>query len=149
MTLRIARWLGVAATLALAGCDGCAADRHARAQALDAGVVFVPAPSPSAPAFCYIAARDRTMLLDDQIFALCQGAPTPTGPVDCFVQASRRLMFTDTQRVLLCRCAISAEPVDCVEMLNRETFLPDREIEQLCSPTLSRGLLSSCVPRTA
>lgn len=139
----------ITASSLLGGCEGCAAERHASAQGLDAGVVMViPAPSVSAPAVCYVTARRLTNLLDDQIFALCEGAPTASGPVECFVQARRRLMLTDGQRVLLCRCAWSTEPVDCVEMLENETFLLDREIEALCSPTLSRGLLSNCVPRT-
>lgn len=139
----------IAAACLLGGCEGCAAERHARAQGLDGGVVMViPTPSVSGPARCFVAARRQTNLLDDQIFALCEGAPTASGPVECFVQARRRLMFTDAQRVVLCRCAWSAEPVDCVEMLEEETFLLDREIEALCSPTLSQGLLSNCVPRT-
>ncbi|HEY8427629.1 MAG TPA: hypothetical protein VIL20_04610 [Sandaracinaceae bacterium] len=140
----------IAWSAVLGGCEGCGEERRVRAQALDAGVVAAPVlPSPSAPAICYVAASEQTELLDDQIFALCQGAPTATGPVECYVAAARRLMLTDAQRVALCRCAPSAEPVDCVEMLERETRLLQREIEQLCAPTLSRGLLANCIPRTA
>lgn len=151
MGTRLRRSLALAAAMlasaALTGCEGCAADRHARAQALDAGVV-PRAVQPMAPALCYVAGREQTTLLEAQIFALCQGAPTPTGPIDCYVAALRRLTLTDAQRVALCRCAPSAAPVACFEMLEDETFLLDAQIEQLCAPTLVQGLLPSCVPRT-
>ncbi len=134
----------------LGGCEACGSNRHARAQALDGGVRVQPTyptyqPNTSAPAVCYVAASQQTMLADPQIFSLCEGAPTPQGPVECYV-ASQRLGITDAQRVLLCRCAASAEPAECFRMLNTETFLTDDQIEQLCSPTLVRGLSASCIP---
>src|SRR5690606_11265971 len=64
---------------ALAGCDGCAVERHAEAQGLDAGVV-ARAPSALAPATCFVLAQEQTRLFDAQIFQLCQGAQS-TGPV--------------------------------------------------------------------
>jgi hypothetical protein len=139
-------WIAFAAALAasaLAGCSGCAADRRAEAQALDGGVIA--APSPIAPATCFVLAQERTRLVDDQILALCQGAPS-TGPVECYEAAQSALLFTDPQRLALCRCAPSSAPVACVEMLQRETFLTDPEIAQLCSPTISGGLLANCRP---
>lgn len=135
--------LALLALSTLAGCEACAADPHAAAQSADAGVVVR---SPSAPAVCYVAARERTRLLDDQIFVLCQGAPTAAGPVDCFVAAQRELLLTDPQRVGLCRCAMSPEPVVCYRMLQSETQLTDPQIEQLCAPTLTGALLSNCLP---
>jgi hypothetical protein len=140
-------WIAIALALAasaLAGCDGCAVDRHAEAQGLDAGVV-ARAPSALGPATCFVLAQERTRLFDAQIFQLCQGAPSP-GPVDCFQAAQSALLFTDPQRIALCRCAGSAEPVACVELLQRETFLTDAEITELCSPTISGGLLANCRP---
>ncbi len=140
-------WIAFAVALAasaLGGCEGCAVDRHAAAQGLDAGVV-ARAPSTLVPATCFVLAQERTRLFDAQIFQLCQGAPS-AGPVDCFQAAERTLLLTDPQRIALCRCAPSSEPVACVELLSRETFLTDPEITELCSPTISGGLLSNCRP---
>lgn len=141
-------WFAAAVALAaslLGGCEGCAMERHAEAQGLDAGVVARGAPSGLGPATCFVLAQERTRLFDAQIFQLCQGAPS-TGPVDCFQVAEDTLLLTDPQRIALCRCAASSEPVACVELLQRQTFLTDAEITELCSPTLSGGLLANCRP---
>lgn len=141
--------IALALSTGLTGCEGCAADRSAHAQVLDAGMRTPNGYPLPGPAGCYLAAQERTNLLDLQAYQLCQGAPTPMGPIDCFVESERRLMLTDAQSLLLCRCAASSQPVECFEMLDESTRLTDPEIQELCSPTLSLGLLASCYPRAA
>ncbi len=128
----------------VSGCDGCDARRHVEAQPLDGGAPRPRTPTYPGPAICYVQAQRRTRLLDQQVFSLCQGAPS-AGPVACF-NVARSLLFTDAQRIALCRCAQDTEPVACVEFLDRETWLTDAEMLQLCSPTISGVLLSNCRP---
>ncbi len=104
-----------------------------------------PAP-PYAAADCYLQARERTSLLQEQIEALCVGAPSPTGPIDCFLAARRQLRIPDDDAILLCRCAPNTGPYECFERMRRRTDLTDAQIEHLCSPTLSQGLLANCRP---
>lgn len=148
------------ASLGLAGCVGCAADRHAEAQAPDGGAPPPPPepeplPAPetvprapyawNGPARCFVEAQRRVRLLDDQAFLLCQGAVS-AGPVDCYVSARRDLMLDDRQRLTLCRCAGGPEPVECVDLLERETWLTDAQMVELCAPSIVGRLLPNCRP---
>lgn len=130
----------------LAGCHGCDASPHAQAQGADAGVLYYLPVPPSSAATCFLLARRQTRLTDDQIQTLCLGAAIPSGPVQCYLAARRRLNLTDDQKLVLCRCSGSTEPVDCFRRLDFETGLTDGQIQQMCSPTLSLGLLGNCRP---
>lgn len=105
--------------------------------------------SPSAVATCFLLTQEETNLTDGQIRDLCLGTPTPTGPAACFTAAEDALLLTDSQQILLCRCAVSAEPVGCYQRLNRQSYLSDTQILQLCAPVLAYQLLDNCLPATA
>jgi hypothetical protein len=106
------------------------------------------ATQPASVAGCYLRAEDQLQLTDVQAQQLCLGATSEEGPVDCYV-AARSLAITDPQRVLLCRCAESTEPADCWSRLTRDSQLIDAQIEAVCSPTVSMGLLVNCMPAAA
>jgi hypothetical protein len=100
----------------------------------------------SATANCFLLAKDRTNLLDDQASDLCRGTPSATGPVLCYESADDALLLTSGQRLELCRCAESTEPVDCYARLRRESQLADAQIAELCAPASVDQLLPNCRP---
>lgn len=133
--------LAIASVVLASGCSSCNVDRRARAQGPDAGVH----PGPLTTATCYLEAERNTPLLQTQINELCIGAPNE-GPVECFLAATRSLAITDPQKIALCHCATSVEPVVCYLRLQREARLLTSQIETMCSPTVSQGLLANCRP---
>jgi hypothetical protein len=106
----------------------------------------VSPPDRSATASCFLLAKDRTNLLDDQASDLCRGTPSATGPVLCYESADDALLLTVSQRLELCRCAESSEPVNCYARLRRESQLADAQIAELCAPASVDQLLPNCRP---
>ena len=109
-------------------------------------VVSPPPRDTSATASCFLLAKERTNLLDDQAATLCRGTPSATGPVLCYESADAGLLLTTGQRIELCRCAESTEPVDCYARLRRGSQLADAQIADLCAPANVEQLLANCRP---
>lgn len=122
-----------------------------------AAAVILPAPSASAqdlpaevavnPA-CYRTAENVTLLDEEKVERLCQGAFS-TAPVRCYEAAEERTTLDTDQQIRLCRCARSTAPVGCYErsLEDLPSLEEDQSIES-CRPIVRRRLFSAtCHPR--
>lgn len=159
------RWPALAAAVALAlaltSCDrehDLSAPEIAQAQDTSLPPVLVQAapPVPGAPEAelepdssltCFLAARERLLLLDSRAIELCTGAAS-TGPVACFEAAESETNLLDTQIIELCRCANSPEPAICFERGESNSFLTNDQLIALCSPITTLRLRRNCAPVT-
>ncbi len=111
-----------------------------------ATAMVVSAQQESFMAACIDRAHEATLLDENEIISLCNGAPSE-GPAICYATAQVMTTLDNVEGINLCRCAASEQPVTCYQALRARTNLFIDQAIALCSDITVRNLFPNCQPR--